>query len=99
MAGPVVVARVAKIHLNTTEGDWHTSVTGLQENDGLNRAFKAVADLADLAGAIAFILSILAPILDGPEVRSNGPVGDLHALATNILATYPRGFIPSVPTS
>lgn len=99
MAGPVVVARVAKIHLNTTEGDWHTSVTGLTENDGLNRAFKAVGDLADLAGAIAFILSILAPIMVGTSVQSLGPVGDLHALATNILATYPSGYIPSTPTS
>jgi hypothetical protein len=99
MAGPVVVARVVKIHLNTTEADWHTSVTGLTENDGLNRAFKAVGDLADLASAIAFILSILAPIMDGPVVRANGPTGDLHALATNILATYPSGYIPSVPTS
>lgn len=93
----VVRARVAKIHARQAQEDWFTTATGIDVTDGLNHVFKALNDAADLATAIAFILSVFAPVGADSTVASDMPIGDLHALATTILATYPSGFIPATP--
>jgi hypothetical protein len=91
----MIVPRVARIHYLEGHSDYHTTVTGLDEETGLNKVFKAIADVADLAAAIAFVLSILAQVDGSGVVQSAAAVGNLHALADNIKATYPSGFIPA----
>lgn len=97
MALSSVVPRVARTHFVQSRDTYHTVVTGLNEAGGLNREFKAIEDAADLAAAIAFILSILAPVGESGAVLSKAPVGNLHTLANYILATYPSGAIPALP--
>jgi len=89
--------RVARIHYREATNDIHVTATGIDTNGLLNKTFKAIADLATLAEVFAFILSEFAPILPDGTVGSTIQVGNLVALADNIKATYPTGFIPSAP--
>lgn len=88
-----IVERVVRMHFNASTGQQHVKITGIKEADGLNRVFEAIGDFADLAAAIAFILATLAPLAAGDAVNSGQAVGDLHALAGNLTAQYPTGYI------
>lgn len=89
----VILERVVKMHVDGDTGQQHVKITGIKQEDGKNKVFEAIADLADLASALAFILSILAPLAAGDAVNSGQAVGDVHAFATQAMATYPSGYI------
>lgn len=89
-----VVPRVGKIHFIENTNTFHASATDVKEDGTYNRVFKALADLATLADAIAFILSIWAPVGGDGLSMSKAPLGDMHALANSIIAKYPSGYIP-----
>lgn len=90
-----VEPRVARIHYRSDTNDLHVTATGINVIDFLNKVFKGVSDVADLATAIAFILAEFAPMGEDGAVASTLPAGNLHNLAAAITATYPAGYLPS----
>jgi len=89
----VIVPRVARLHYDENAAQYRVVVTGVSESPGNNQVFDFVSKFADLASALAYILSILAPVV-GDGVNSKASTGNVHGFATTLTANYPSGYIP-----
>lgn len=94
-----VTPRSARIHLNTTESQYRVSASALEFNGTRYTPEDLIKFAFTLADIISALIDFWAPIAPGGESMSVMPAGDMHALATRIIATYPSGYVPGAPTT
>lgn len=91
-----VVPRIGRIHWDEQEQAYKCVCTGIEEQDGKNRVFKDVETVLDLAQALAFILSVFAPLGADNTVMTKATPGDIQGFSQATTAAYPAGYVSAL---
>jgi hypothetical protein len=93
MAGTIIYPTVGKLHYDQGRAQWKLKATELREAPQGNTRPTEALWFDFLVDALSAMLTFWAMTGDHVGTASVGPLGDVHAFAAWLTATFPKGVI------